>query len=256
MALESAKPWTAAASCITYCSHRSVPDGRPGGIVKDSGTAPAGLAVKRIGPRRIGTGLSVTRTTIETLDRPGRGSRLELSFDTVGPLGGDIDFNRVNVDYTVLLTITEDFLGRRSVLRLNSQVGYIFGGRAPVYERFYLGGRSFRGFDFRTVSPKGIRNDTLTPGDDPVGGSWKVFFGAQYEMPLVQDSMALVVFVDSGTVIDDPGFDDYRVSIGVGLRLFIPAFGQVPLAFDFATPIQKEDQDETQVFSFTAELPF
>ena len=26
----------------------------------------------------------------------------------------------------------------------------------PVYERFYLGGQSFRGFDFRTISPKGV----------------------------------------------------------------------------------------------------
>ena len=45
-------------------------------------------------------------------------------------------------------------------------------------------------------------------------------------------------------------------SVGVGLRLYIPAFGQLPIAFDFAIPIQKEDGDETQVFSFTAELPF
>ena len=28
--------------------------------------------------------------------------------------------------------------------------------------------RSFRGFDFRTISPKGIRNDTGEVGDDPV----------------------------------------------------------------------------------------
>ncbi len=203
-----------------------------------------------------GIGVGVTRTTIETLDRPGRGSRFELDYDWIGAMGGDIDFQRVTADYTLLLTITEDFLGRRSVLRLNSQLGYIYDGRAPVYERFYLGGRSFRGFDFRTISPKGIRNDTLLLGDDPVGGFWKVFFGAQYEVPLVQETMSVVFFVDSGTVTEDIGFDDYRVSIGAGMRLYIPAFGQLPLAFDFAFPIEKEDGDETQVFSFTAELPF
>jgi outer membrane protein assembly factor BamA len=30
----------------------------------------------------------------------------------------------------------------------------------------------------------------------------------------------------------------------------------VPLAFDFAQPIVKEDTDQTQVFSFSADLPF
>ncbi|MCZ6835646.1 MAG: outer membrane protein assembly factor BamA, partial [Planctomycetota bacterium] len=203
----------------------------------------------------LSTSINMTRSTIETFQRPGRGSRLELGYDYYG-LGGDIEFQRLTANYTVLMTLTEDFLGRKSILRLNSRVGYIFDGRAPTYERFYLGGRTFRGFEFRTVSPKGIRNDTGLVGDDPVGGDWMVFFGAQYEIPLLSESMTGVIFVDSGTVFDDIGFDDYRVSIGAGIRLYIPAFGQLPIAFDFATPIKEEDGDETQVFSFTAELPF
>lgn len=201
-------------------------------------------------------GFDILRTTIETLNRPGRGSRLELGYDWYGAMGGDIGFQRVTAEYTLLLTLSEDFLGRKSILRLTSKAGYLFGGRAPTYERFYLGGRTFRGFDFRTVSPKGIRADTLTLGDDPVGGSWQFFLGAQYEVPIFQEAMTGVVYLDSGTVTDDPGFDEYRVSIGMGIRLYIPALGQLPLAFDFATPIQKEEGDETQVFSFTAELPF
>ena len=55
---------------------------------------------------------------------------------------------------------------------------------------------------------------------------------------------------------EDPGFDEYRVAVGAGIRMYIPALGQLPIAFDFAIPIQKEDGDESQVFSFTAELPF
>ena len=201
-------------------------------------------------------GFDILRTTIETLNRPGRGSRLELGFDWYGAMGGDIDFQRVTAEYTLLLTMTEDFLGRKSILRLTSKAGYLFGDRAPTYERFYLGGRTFRGFDFRSVSPKGIRADTLTLGTDPVGGTWQFFLGAQYEIPIFQEAMTGVVFVDSGTVTEDPGFDEYRISVGLGLRLYIPALGQWPLAFDFATALQKEDGDETQVFSFTAELPF
>ena len=53
-----------------------------------------------------------------------------------------------------------------------------------------------------------------------------------------------------GTVEEDPGFDEFRVTAGAGLRLTVPAMGPVPLAFDFAVPITREDYDETRVFSF------
>jgi outer membrane protein insertion porin family len=201
-------------------------------------------------------GLTLTRTTISTLTRPGKGSRLEVGFETVGALGGDIDFYRADLDYTVYLTLDEDFLGRLTTLKLNGRVGYIFGGRAPTYERYYLGGTSFRGFDFRTVSPKGIRNDNGKLGDDPIGGEWLVFAGAEYEFPLFQEVITTVLFVDSGTVTEDVGFDEYRVSVGAGLRLYIPQFGPVPLAFNFGFPIIKEGGDETQVFSFSTAFPF
>jgi outer membrane protein insertion porin family len=65
-----------------------------------------------------------------------------------------------------------------------------------------------------------------------------------------------VAFVDSGTVTDDVGLDQYRVSVGLGVRLYIPQFGPAPLAFDFAVPLLKQESDETQVFSFSAEIPF
>ncbi|HWB20620.1 MAG TPA: POTRA domain-containing protein, partial [Phycisphaerales bacterium] len=113
--------------------------------------------------------ISLTRTTITTLKRPGSGSRLELSLGRAGAFGGDYDYNTASLDYTTLFTIHEDFLGRRSILKLNSRMSYIFDGRAPTFERFYLGGRTMRGFDFRTISPKGIRNDNGQPSDDSIG---------------------------------------------------------------------------------------
>lgn len=201
-------------------------------------------------------GFSVTRTTITQVLRPGSGSRFEIGFDQFGALGGDISFSRASAEYTVYFTIDEDFLGRLTTLRINSRVGHIFGGRAPTYERFYMGGRSFRGFEFRTISPRGIRADTLAPSNDPVGGTWQFFLGSQYEMPLLGDALSGVIFVDSGTVTNDVGLDDYRVSAGVGIRLHIPQFGPTPLAFDFGVPLVKQSGDDDQVFSFSAELPF
>ncbi|MFK7961790.1 MAG: outer membrane protein assembly factor BamA [Phycisphaerales bacterium] len=202
-------------------------------------------------------GFSLTRTTIGTLTRPGRGSRLELSMDRAGALGGDYNFWRAEADFTVFLTLAEDFLGRKSTLRLNTRAGYIFDAdpRVPTYERFYLGGRSFRGFDFRTVSPKGVRIDNGEQADS-IGGSWLFFAGAQYEVPLFEEAVTGVLFVDSGTVTDAFGLDDYRVSVGLGVRLYIPQLGPVPIAFDFGFPIRDAFGDEKQVLSFSAELPF
>ena len=202
-------------------------------------------------------GLTVSRTTVGTLIRPGKGSRLELSLDRFGTMGGDYDFYRAEGEYTVFLTLDEDFLGRKSILKLSGRVGYLFGDdRAPVYERFYLGGRSFRGFEFREVSPKGIRADTGELGDDPVGGEWLVFVGGQYEFPLFEEVVTGVAFMDTGTVTKEVGLDAYRVSVGLGLRLYIRQLGPVPIAFDFGFPLVKEESDETRVLSFSAELPF
>ncbi|MCP3861511.1 MAG: BamA/TamA family outer membrane protein, partial [Phycisphaeraceae bacterium] len=91
---------------------------------------------------------------------------------------------------------------------------------------------------------------------DPIGGDWLFFAGAQYEVPLVGDSFAGVVFVDSGTVTDTPGFEDYRVSVGLGVRLYLPILGPAPLAFDFGFPLVKQADDQRQLFCFSAARPF
>jgi len=136
-------------------------------------------------------------------------------------------------------------------------VAYIFGDdEAPIYEQFYLGGRSFRGFEFRTISPKGIRADTGTIGDDPVGGEWLLFLGTQYEFPLFEEVITGVLFLDTGTVTDEVGIDDYRAAVGFGIRLYIQQLGPLPIAFDFGFPVLKEDGDEEELLSFSADFPF
>ena len=76
------------------------------------------------------------------------------------------------------------------------------------------------------------------------------------EVPLIQEALTGVVFLDTGTVTDDPGLDEYRSTIGAGIRIYIPQFGPVPIAFDLAIPIEKQAGDRTQVLSFSVELPF
>lgn len=201
-------------------------------------------------------GLDLQRTSVDNRFRPTRGSRIELLVEQVGLLGGDFDFTRLNAEAQLFVTIDEDFFGRKTVLALKTDVGYIpQEDEAPVYERFYLGGRSFRGFDFRGIGPLGVkRNGNLS--DDHVGGDFKFFFGVEVERPVWKDTVAIVGFVDTGTINDDFGFDDYRVAIGTGIRLYLPFFGQAPLAFDFGFPVVDENTDDDRIFSFSFDLPF
>ncbi|MCH2153241.1 MAG: outer membrane protein assembly factor BamA [Phycisphaerales bacterium] len=202
------------------------------------------------------TGISITRTTIDRMTRPTSGSRIDFGFDNYGLYAGNLTFNRTRADYTTYLAIDRDFLGRTSTLRLDASAGYIFGGNAPTYEKFYLGGRTLRGFEFRTVSPKGTPSTPTGPDNIPVGGNWMMFLGAQYQFPLAGQSIDGVIFTDSGTVTNQVGFDEYRLSVGIGVRLYLPQLGPTPMAFDFAFPLMTGEYDETQVFSFSAELPF
>jgi len=206
-------------------------------------------------------GVNLVRTTVNDFFRPSRGTRINLGVQQFLSGGGDDGgamFTNVTAGVTSFFTIDEDYLGRRSVLRVSSDIGYIFGGDAPVYERYYLGGRSFRGFEFRTISPKasGSIGAPDTPINEPVGGDFLFFLGLQYEVPLYDQFLAGVVFIDSGTVDDTVSLDEYRVSVGFGFRLFLDALGPAPLAFDLGFPILKEDEDLTQLISFSAELPF
>jgi outer membrane protein insertion porin family len=210
---------------------------------------------------------SFTRTNTDNVNRPSRGTRIEGSVQQYGVLGGEYLYTAINGEWTGFFTLAEDLIGRKSVLKTTVQSGYIFDDEAPLTERFYLGGRTFRGFEFRTISPKsassgppGLTSPTVNaqgqPDGDPIGGTFKFFAGAQYEMPLIDEFVNWVAFCDSGTVVDEVALAEYRVSVGIGLRLYLPQFGPVPLAFDFAQPIVKEDTDQTQVFSFSADLPF
>jgi outer membrane protein insertion porin family len=203
-------------------------------------------------------GVAVTRSTTDSRIFPTRGSRLTLGVSRAGVLGGDYDFTKATASFNKFWAVDEDFFGRKTVLSLNMDTGYILeNDQAPIFERFYAGGhRSLRGFRFRGVGPRGIRASNGKVGSDPVGGDWLFLAGLEYNWPIFQEIVRGVVFVDSGTVQQDVGFDEYRVAVGAGIRLKIPFLGQAPFALDFAYPLVKRDGDETQLFSFDLALPF
>ena len=201
-----------------------------------------------------GLSASLSRTNLDSRLTPTRGSTTSMSIEQVA---GDFTFTPINLRHQIYVPLRDDYLGRSTVLSLSSRIGYIPQGRdnTPTYERYFLGGQNFRGLDFRTVSPRGVRNDNGNPSPDPIGGTWLFYLGAQITQPIYEDILAGVLFIDTGTVTFDPGFDDYRVTAGFGIRLRIPTLSPAPLAFDFGFPIVKQDTDENRVFTFSVDLP-
>lgn len=204
-----------------------------------------------------GLGVSMRRSTIDEAFRPSRGTVLDFGAEQIGALGGDFTFTAFRAEHVAYFTIDEDYLGRKTVLSLTTRAGYLTGGTSsvPIYERLYLGGQSFRGFRFRAVSPKGIRKDTGTEGSDSVGGTWMFFFGPQVAFPLYSDILGGVAFLDTGTVTNSIGFEKYRVSAGIGLRIYVRMLSPAPLAFDFAVPVTRESTDSKRLFTFKIDIP-
>ncbi|MBL8746951.1 MAG: outer membrane protein assembly factor BamA [Phycisphaerae bacterium] len=197
----------------------------------------------------------ITRTTVDSRFRPTKGTYTQFGIEQVGALGGDFSFTKLNAEHQVFFAIDEDFFGNKTVVSFKGRVGYIpQDDEAPIFERYFLGGRSFRGFRFRGIGPLGVdTNGNET--DDHVGGDFLFFFGTEVERPLWKEVVSGVAFIDSGTIADEASFDDYKVSVGLGLRLYIPQLGSAPLAFDFGFPLNAIDRDREQIFSFSVDLP-
>ena len=188
--------------------------------------------------------VSLVRDRTDNRFLPTSGDRLFTSYEQVGLLGGDHFFGKVRADYTWHKTISTDIQDRKSILSAKVEGGIILGD-APVFERFYAGGiGSLRGFEFRGVSPR----DGLD--DDPIGGDFVLLTGLEYSFPLFAESVRGLVFTDMGTVEDGFSLTTWRASVGVGVRFTIDFFGPVPFEFALAAPISKDEDDETQVFSF------
>ena len=99
---------------------------------------------------------------------------MELSLEQVGFLGGDFSWWKADLEWTQFFLLGTDDQGRNRVLRWNARVGNIFDSvpRVPLWERYYLGGNSLRGFENRTISPKSVRASDGEPSSDPIGGSF------------------------------------------------------------------------------------
>lgn len=185
---------------------------------------------------------SISHDTRDSSLLPSEGHFMDAGYE----IGfGDFEYPRFEGEARQYFTLHNrpDGSGRH-VLTLAGNIGWS-GSGTPIFERYFAGGfQSFRGFAFRGVTPRGAGNISL-------GGRFQMLGTAEYRVPVTADDMInFVVFSDVGTVEPDTSLDNFRVTVGVGLRLIVPAMGPVPLAFDFGFPVKSARFDDERVFSF------
>ncbi len=189
----------------------------------------------------MGVAFSAGRDRTDDKFNPSRGSNFGVSYEQVA---GDHTFGILSGVYRRYRVLREDLDGRKTVLATKF-LGAAAVGDVPPFEKFYAGGTGtygIRGFDYRGVSTRSGADD------DPVGSDWIFLASAEATVPLQSETFALLFFVDSG-VIDSGG---YRVAVGTGLQILVPQwFGPVPMRLELATPVMKDGDDDTQVFSFS-----
>ena len=140
---------------------------------------------------------------------PNKGQYLEFSFEQGW---GTFTYPKVEVEGRTYFTLGSrpDGSGPR-ILTLRGHFGAT-GRDTPVYERFfagYLG--SLRGFNYRGVGPHVLGVN--------VGGIMKAVGSVEYMFPLIaNDTLRQVIFSDFGTVENNYDFNNFRVSVGTGIR--------------------------------------
>lgn len=215
---------------------------------------------------------------VDSLFEPTLGWLSQVRLQQVGgPLGGDIDAVRLQWTNEWFLPIGEDEDGHTRVLHPRFALGVVEptqGDDLPFYENFFVGGATgpfaVRGFDFQGIGPRQeIQSSSLGPrlvedDGEAIGGRLAAVASLEAIFPLItqrnlfrdRDETIVkgVIFMDAGNLLPDTNFSDltsdFRLSVGAGVRLRLPALGGISVLLDFAKPLREEDSDETRVFSF------
>jgi outer membrane protein insertion porin family len=195
-----------------------------------------------------GVRFGLGRSAVDDIYNPSTGARFNTWYEQVT---GDDTFGLLEGTYVHYFTLYTDVLDRRTVLSAKVLAGTVV-GEAPPFEKYYVGGSSrygLRGFEYRGISPRGLQTHVAHPKrKDPIGSDWIFLAGTEVVVPIVGENFGGLFFVDSGTVQTG----QYRLSIGTGIQILIPQlFGNIPMRFEIAFPLLKDEDDETQFFSFS-----
>lgn len=187
--------------------------------------------------------------------------------------GSDNKYYRVNADFRNYLP-----LNREHKWVISSKVGMAYtngfsGKEVPFYQLYSAGGiGSLRGFAYGAIGPKAIyysanANSFNNPSNDVVGGNAMALASLELIAPTpfvsekYQHNVRTSFFVDAASVWNTkwkqsnypnlPDFKDYkrvRASAGIAFQWQSPIG---PIAFSYAKPIKKYENDEIEQFQFS-----
>ena len=191
-------------------------------------------------------GQTLTYDIRDTGFLPSEGYLIRFEQDLAG-LGGDTQFIRHELLASYYYPFAPDW-----VLNVAARGGYIFGfGGEDVrlFDRFFLGGATLRGFEFAGVGPRDV-----TTGD-ALGGNLLGTGTVEMRFPLgLPEELRMFgrAFVEGGTLTevdaDGPEIADsaaLRAAAGIGLSWLSPLG---PIAIDLSQAFAQEDEDATEVF--------
>ena len=181
---------------------------------------------------------------------PTRGVVAGVSMEQFGAMGGAYTFTKFDIFGTYYHTLYTDLFGRKTVLMLKNDFGFIPWGTSVFFERFYAGGiGSLRGYTYLGVTPRS------GPLQDGIGGNFMDVATAEVNFPLYKNSLRGVVFVDAGDVEPNVHLGTTVVDVGIGIRVVIPFFGKLPLGIDLAYPVHHTQADHIEYISFALGIP-
>jgi outer membrane protein insertion porin family len=191
-------------------------------------------------------GHSLTYDVRDTRFLPSDGYLIRLDQDIAG-LGGDTRYIRNELNASYYYPFTPDW-----VLNLAARAGYIFGfagEKVHLFDRFFLGGQTLRGFKFAGLGPRDVTTD------DALGGNLLYTATAEQRFPLgLPEELRMFgrAFVEAGTLtnldVSGPEIADsgsIRASAGIGLSWLSPLG---PIAIDLSQAFLKEKEDQTELF--------
>ena len=203
-------------------------------------------------------GHEVAYDTRDNRFNPTTGRILSIGNDLAG-LGGDTQFLRTDVRASQYFPMSKK---PPVTLALSARLGAIhgLGEDVSVSDRYFLGGRSLRGFASGGVGPRRKKAGTTFP-DLALGGNYLATASAEAIFPvgLTSEDLGLQarLFTEFGTLTEvdtsltsNKYFDEssIRGSVGFGISWTTPLG---PLRLDFAWPVMKEDYDKDETILFS-----
>lgn len=222
--------------------------------------------------------LGLSRNNLDRSVFPTSGSRQSLSLFATLPEISDLQYYKVEAQtfHYFPLNSDHDFV---FAIRGRAAYGDGYGDvdgldqKLPFFDNFYLGGDQWlRGFKRNSVGPRAIyptgEHIATIDDDDNLGGNalWAVSAEIIVPTPFISDTyknqVRTSIFFDAGAVWDThyddyaagfPGLPDYgdpsnfSAAAGISLTWMSPVG---PLSFSFARPIEEQEGDDSEYFSF------